>query len=842
MNSENILLKIKSVLISQKIPTSPENIVKACFETILKLINNSKHDKAVVKTLFAIVVQMKHFDINQQSLEVISRCISEYTSEIVTLLKFHFISKCTGTKCTEDKCTRDIKCENTYTGDKYAENIQNTYSRSIQNEEIIHPVLFNVMVRHLKSQSVSNLLAKYISDINSIHSLKDQVSLIKNSLPVLGAKIDVIDFINRNVVDPEDMNDLIHSFLEYQYSIDGFVEIDIIKDIIENKLNEDKSNRTTNSKNDRSVMVRIITLLMFFYKKSIRNTTSANITPICSPKLLNLIHFEIFENQNNSEESLLEMVSHLSGFILPGFSSLLRDLNDRFINNNTAKYTNLLKNMISYIKIDEFIDTVGSIDISKHCLVFKGISNVDVSVFLDLYRTYPNDVDCVMSILPSLSYYCTDYYDNSVYFIDILKSHIKTHPTAVCSAIEKIVQSHKVNLQSDLKLNNPISREESLRFLRGLDGLLYELIEIQMTRKGNEFDSAIESLVEATVLLNDKKSVEMMNHLVSSLLSSINDQTSTSLYNALRLMPFFVKYHWFDFDFISRILELCSSSENDIQKKAYFLLYCIYSKNRTDVCICDILYSSLKRTVSGSSMRNRILLQYSIIKNRCINHNNHVVNNNCRFNNSCINSNNCVVNNNCINSNNSINNNSINDDNYLRFINEMIENITTGNHKCKKAIKEIINEIAVGEFVDYLILNMNSNDPKTVSGCVEISNLILNLNNACLDNVRRILESLIKIGSYSLAISKLVISIFIALLRTHPDIFEEFQNEILNLIDSYISHFSKNMNSQLREFCVLAEKKNILTRQMRSFLRLKNSGGRIREIKVVEKVEFKDLL
>lgn len=836
MNSEDLLLKIKTVLISQKIPTSPENIVKACFETILKLSQNDIKSP-VIKTLFSIVIQMRYFQPEEQTLKVISRCISEYTSEVVTLLKFHFLNS---NSCT-NSCNNGVNS-----------NINSVNNTNINTNNTTNSIK-EILLKNLKFKSVSNLLAKHIDSIDSVYPLKNQVILIKNSLPILGNKIDVIDFINKNIIEPEDMDGLILAFLEYEYSIDGNIEISIIKDIIENKLSDN-----SNIINKSGEMVRIITLLLFFYKKALRSS-NLNINSIISNKLLNLMKFEIFENENNSEESLLEMVSHISSFVLPGFSSLLRDLNSKFLhsdnnnnnnNINNSKLTSILRNLVSYIKIDEFIDIVEDINISKHYLLFKGISNSDISVFLDLYSKYPNDRDCILSLLPSFSYYCTDQYDNYISFINIIKSHIKTHPTIVSLTIERLIQSHRNNLQNELKLVNPISKEESLRILRGLDGILNGMMEVYMESKGNEYDCAIESLIDLLFLLEEYNSNNIniggkmenfssSNQITTVMFKSImdcinNENNSSNLYNALRLLPFFVKYSYFDFDFISRLVELCSSSEIDIQKKSYHLLYCIYNKGRTDVCICDILYSSLGRTVNGPSEKNRILLQYSIIKRGC-----KCTSNN--FNNNGSNNNN---NDNTTNTNNNTNIN-INNNNvasavmFDKFIKEILENIITGNHKCKKAIKEILRDIVDDQFVKFLILNMNSDDSKIVSGCIEIFHFILE-NNLHYDEI--IVRRLIEVGSHSQSVSKQVLSIFILLIKEHLDVFDQFRDDILNLVDSYISQFSKKMNSQLREFCVIAEKKGILTKVMRSFLRLKNSGGKVREIKIVKKIAFKDLL
>ncbi|KAM0680981.1 hypothetical protein GINT2_000763 [Glugoides intestinalis] len=796
-----LLPRIKMILTSKKITPTPKSITNACFEAIVELARRKNFD---FKELVDIAVQQRAFELNKLSLEVLELCLDKYSAAMCNLLKVWF-------KETPSTCV-------------------------ISNERLYEYKLFQVLLKHANIQGVSNLISKNfdIAEYFKNCDLDKQVALLLNSMSILRDVVDALQFVEiQTALEPEILNKLLLVFLEVKSQHEEEVNNDCLNRIIKLIHPELPQNLT------------ILILILTFYRRNMLRATANNaeFKSIFQPKFIQLIRHEILEAEH-PEQAISELVSLLSKDFLPSFTSLIVELNNNFI--SQKKNQRILQNIISYIGIQNFISIIDHVDIAKHAALFKVLSNIDLSVFIGLYHFYSQGTDfeiptldysrsepieCILSdtaencigyllgCLPSFCYYCTDIYENCHSLIKIFNTIIKTRPSIINSALEKLLQSHINSLSNNLVLVNPITMEESEKILEAVksSGLAHSLMEMFIENTNFECEDTLNLLLPLC-------EIDLSNDLIPIIMEEQVNPNIT-VCSALRLMVFFVRKHRYDFDFINRILELCSSQVPDLQKKAYLLLYHIYTNRLTDVCICDILYSTLCRTVGLPAERNRIMVLYAILRNGCVN---------CQLEDKT--------------------------EIFKKFIYETVVGFTKGNYKCKKLVKEIVIDMVDDQFfIDYLeaYTSPSNTDEMLLSGCISaiyvlldhISNNLGYIDINCSDEGRertteklhKLFSLLLSVGKHSQKTSKQLLEIFAFFIK-HPQ-FMIFHQEILKLVDAYINQFSKKLNADLRKFCVCAKNNDLpLTRSMKTLLKFRNKGGVSKDIQVVEKRDFNTLL
>lgn len=197
---------------------------------------------------------------------------------------------------------------------------------------------------------------------------------------------------------------------------------------------------------------------------------------------------------------------------------------------------------------------------------------------------------------------------------------------------------------------------------------------------------------------------------------------------------------------------------------------------------------------------------------------------------------------------------------FKKFIYETVVGFAKGNHKCKKLVKEIVTDMADDQFfIDYLeaYTSPNNADVLLLSGCISAIHVLLehissnlgylNVNcteegkNKTNEKLHKLFSLLLSVGKHSQRISKQLLEIFTFFINDPQ--FMIFQDEVLKLVDAYITQFSKKLNAELRKFCVSATSHGLpLTRNMKTLLKFRNKGGVSKDIKIVEKTDFNTLL
>lgn len=798
----NLLAKIQEVLKSRKIPETSENIANACFEAVIELVKQNKPD---FKRLLGVVATTKAFEINEISLQAIRMSI---------------------------KACPDIWCQ-----------ILSEFARKSSHSAILDAREFQRLIRELLANveipEISRFIVGYFdhSSYFDMCNTKIQVALLKGGMDLFPDGFDIFGFIsvNSQIFDSSDLSQLLVQFLVFKNNSDSEIPISCLRSMIDLMIPMASEN------------LEISTLILTFYRRHVQKAKIMNQQPpesLLTQKFVEIIRHEVCEAENR-ERDLVVLFSLLSDSILPTFSSLINDMNASFLKEGTLQ--KVLQNIISYIGIPTFADVVGSIDISRHYLLFKGLSNMDLGVFFGLYHTYSKGIECeipdidysradlftcvpstnskqgldaLMTCLASFCYYCTDHSGNCENLMKIFKRHIETYPTIVYSALERLLYSHTNNLNNTLLTSNPIPKEESMEILRTVRD--HQIVYILL---GKYVKNTTHNIEDALKLLINLSQLDLSGQLVSIILEGPRD-LNLSLVDALRLMPFFIDKCIFEEDFISGALEYCSSQEVSIQKSAYRLLHAIYASRRTRVCICDLLYTSLTRTANQAAENPRISLLYTVLKNGCLN---------CK----------------------------IEDRNEMfnKFLSELATGIIKGNTKCRRIISEVVVSLLDDDFfLNFLDTQMSeqNGDVELLSGCILISFIILQQINFKLEHsdpqdggsmsTKRIseisdllLNAVLRVSMHSSQVARHALRVFrFAILK--PE-YAGFYEKFFEVVDLYIGQFGKKLNSDLKRFCISARKRELLLLpSMKTLLKFRNKGGEPEDITVCKRSDFKELL
>lgn len=824
-NQEALLCKIKEVLIAKKKQVTEYNVVEACCETIIELVNRKRDDYLeLLEIVFNFVLNSascakKQF-ITRNFVKMLSVSIAQHSKVVFSILKSL---------------------------------LKNEIGSKISSKTEFGEI-FKFLLENIKSQGASNLLAKHFNLAEYFDSLSyDQKGHhLRNSIEILNREVDCYELIKGycSSKNNENNNDIILQYLDTRSNSSRdpkSLKDEYYKPLDNQTLLEIVSLIYPDSDCNLKILIHILKLNKknFIIQKSSKSNSQNLFSDIkSSDKLFELIRHELIDG-SNTENDLLEFVSLLSDFILPTFIPLISEINSMFLQQNL--YSTLLRNIASYIQLEDFIEIIQQIDINKHFQVFKSISNADLSVFTNLYKAHfgllkleiektsddcfyncivkEDSLDYLLSCLPGFCNYCTDNFDNIENIIKIFGFHFSSHKNAILSALERLIISHSSNLSDCLVLRNPIEKETSLKILESIkkSNLLDRIFIDFVNNKNFSHFSLISTLF-------DMHQVDLSGIIIPAIMlgnpaciSVLHESVILSIGDSLRLLPFFCKGKYFDFDFISRLVELCSSSEFDIQKRAYFLLYTIYSNSSTPVCICDMLYSSLEHSATSPSARNRMMLQYCILKNGC---------KDCKIDSSL--------------------------DHNSKFFKAMVKSLRIGNAKCKKFAKEIIVEIMEDcNFRQFLVSHSvkTNPDPVFLAGCVECIAFILDhilLNQEYVLSKQNnefevglfkneLFNLLLSVSCYSQEIVRTTLKIFEMVLCVED--FSSFIPEILKTVDGYVLTFSKKYNRELKNFCISAERQGLpLTKPMKTLLKFRNKSGIPKEYQVVKKKEFSEML
>lgn len=809
-----LLTAIKNILLSRKTEPSAINIANACFETINRLNSRGKSEFC---DLLEVVASAGIFTVTETSLKALSASLDEHSLVWCRILKNFFLRDCINS-VTNSSITTQLEIP--------------------ENSD-----LFTILVDKINLVGIKSLISKNFRMTGLLDgcSIETVMRVLENCMDTCIENVDVVGFIESL---NEQSNKIILEYFRVKTKRLERIQCTEISRI---------SKLVTPLQPE---CLETLILLLTFYKNNkliARVTGNGPVESIFTRNFVETVRSEVLDGKHTDSE-LVPLFSLLSEDLLPAFSSLVVEINNGFL--SEGKFQKILQNIISYISIMEFSEIVGSICISKHCLVLKGLSNVDLSVFFAMYRFYSGssmsmtavncysmnaglqadnaglsgicseNINCVpedglshlLSCLPSFCYYCTDHFNNSPYLIKILEYHVNTHPSVVASAVEKLIYSHTNNLNSLLSLKSPIPREQSLNILSLLSesSILNALLEKFI--ESDTFDCE-----DGLRLLFKLCNIDLSSQITPVILGTGVCQSAVlngiSLSSALRLMIFFVPNYSFNMDYISRLVELCGGKDTAIQKRGYRLLYEIYSLRRTQVCICDILSTSLSRTANISGDKYRLLLLNRIIRNGC----------------------NCET-----------------DKREMvdKFVTETVRGLAVGNVKCRKIAKEIIQEMGENE-VEHLFGYVfgKRNDTEVMCGCVEAARVFIEqhvntnevysmdktyaTNEITISNTNNAFEALLSLSSHSLQVAKHVIWAFNSFMENNIGFYEE----MAEVIDQYILQFSKKMNKELKEFCINAKKRRkILTKNMKTLLKFRNKGGKEQKVEIIEKVEFNELL
>lgn len=549
--SRRLLGKITAMLVASRQPADPDRIIQSCCTAVLKLCIQNGVEKT--RGLLEIIISYReHIVYNDTLFAVVQSTIDVHTSLALAILK----SAIANSETLDRQRVMDfLLTKNAYSGVRY------------------------VLRRHFNLATARAVEPAVLSTDEFLKKL----AVVENSGSDAGEFI--LKFIrNAEKLEPGALARIVQAMPS-----EGASNFEILKCVY--TLNEWNMNARRIARMGGAGM------------------EEPDASSIVTPKLISLTTAEILEGQH-PENELKEFVALFSYMLLPGFVPLVEAVNAAFVAEN--KFTGLLRNIMRYTGTEVFIDIIRPVSVEKHCNIFKDVSNCDVSVFMDLYSHTPEDSRiCLVPCLPGFADYCTDFSNSIDGFITVMKEHLMTHRSIVCTAIERMIYSHRLNLNSILGLKSPIERGESQRILKALSEseIVHDVVDAFVRCNDNECDRALELLVVLTGL-------NMADELAAVIIGHGKDNARLGLGDALRLMPFFISKWEFDYDLVGELLQLCSSAESSTSKKAYALLNCIYNAHRVP-CICDMLFTSSSAQMHPAAAKSRIALLYTVIKRGC---------------------------------------------------------------------------------------------------------------------------------------------------------------------------------------------------------------------------------
>lgn len=362
---------------------------------------------------------------------------------------------------------------------------------------------------------------------------------------------------------------------------------------------------------DSKHLTEILNYIFIHNKKLCTVLRSAN-QPLKSlqitPHLVSIVTSAVL---SGSDQSADELVGNISSLLIPSFISLIRKLNEQFIDNN--RFVSTLRNIIGYIGYAVFSEIITINDITKYYTILKSISNADLSHYISLYNEFASNTDCesvLVSLLPCFSNYSTDNNRVIHIFMNILQNLLTKYPGKVSSALEHLIRTHHLNLSERLVLANPIDSNSSTRILSYISNsnIGNELVSCLNARPGNEFDGAILALINYC-------GFDISQQIYQIVLSP--SSSSISLYTALHLFPLFAsKFVLYNFELVSSLLQHSSSDEPKIKKKALLALESLIGQGIPE-CICELFFTSKMSVSSNSGNKNRISLLIGLLKMKC---------------------------------------------------------------------------------------------------------------------------------------------------------------------------------------------------------------------------------
>lgn len=741
--------RIIAIMKSQRVAPRPEQVIQECTEAAVKLCDDNKHDK--INDLVEIILRYREH--------------LQYSDIIFILIQKLLAAK---------------------------PQLASSLVRALMRQCTFNSgPLLQVLMEHAEVTEVKQLLRKFF---NTKQSTRRPSGNLDNFVSLDTFFEDLEEEKNAS-----DINRKIHIFLRKSSELTQPQLLQIVKGMKEDDRDNLEILKLVLTLNRKNVSQRRL--------EKIRGAEVEPLIPIACPKLVDLVSHEVFSGMH-SEYKIESLFTLLSDMLLPAFIPVIEAINVAFLQDE--KFSGLLRNIASYIKAENFIEIIKPIQIAKHCQIFRSLSNSDISTYLSLYQSFSGDesqLNDVIYSMPGFTNFCTDHTHSIDKLLRIFRAHIHTHRMSVCAALEKLLDSHMLNIQGNCILDSPVDKTDSVRVLESVTncGIFSDIVEVFCVSTNTECNRVLELMVGLT-------GADLSGQLADVIMNP-HDDGGMDLYSALRLLPYFVNKWQYDYSLVAELLSLCLSNQPNISKKAYHLLGLVYSLHNK-VCICDLLFSVDSSHINSSS-RDRLSLLVSILRRGCPG---------CK----------CP-------------------DMSSRFFSELFRSLSSGNVKARKFAGETVIELVQSPLIRaYLLGNLNdrNNDPELLGGCLSTLLVILEHITSNQEYLMRkqadddesspdrqfICSAALSVFGISLSSEmhvKRVLQVFILLFPLR--ICKPFHDEMLFILTKYIPNFNKKYNRELKECVYVAKAQNIrFTKEMALLLKFKNTKGKSKDIPVLK--------
>jgi hypothetical protein len=426
-------------------------------------------------------------------------------------------------------------------------------------------------------------------------------------------------------------------------------------------------------------------------------------------------------------------------------------------------------------------------DYIKWIPILNSTSNNDLSIFVDIYNRV-DDKDKIYTLIPSFCNYPTDDYDKLGPFLDIIVECLnnKLYYGIACSGIRNLITSHEMNLNKTCILRNPIDKALSTKILNHVCST--KMFFTILKNYGNE-QLPKEVLFSITRRLDDPEMNKFAGLFVENIIKFpesspmiINKILISDFKECLNYAKFFTKFMKLTFDFPSKILEICSSDNAQIQKKAYELLYYLEKENKIEICVCEhINGKDLLNNLKPSSLKYKLL--YLSIPRTC----------------------NCGVNRkDCL------------------LQNVIMSFSPKGNISSRRVSEDIISNVFLGtdtesstNFIEYIMKGLKSNNLEITSGCLSTFNHILHRYSTSItyDTQKSAYDFVFE--SYK-SINALVILKILSTFIKHTD--GVVDDRLVKILEYYVETKKRKYRSDIKEVVnLLLSKQMTVSRSLKKY-------------------------
>ncbi|KAF9764422.1 hypothetical protein NGRA_0574 [Nosema granulosis] len=496
----------------------------------------------------------------------------------------------------------------------------------------------------------------------------------------------------------------------------------------------------------------------------------------------------IISSEETSFKAIEEFFTAAKHIILPELIEITRDLCERYNSDGGEKMVPILRTIACTVGLLELSSIMNQeMDYLRWIPVLSGTCNNDISFFMQIYHRVA-EKEKIYQLLPAFCNYSTDNCGKMGEFYRVVLECInnKMYYSIACNGIRNIILSQELNLSKTILLRSSIPRETSSAFL---EAFCSQEIFFEILRNYNNEELPKELLFtiakRKTVDLDATGSI-LFNYILSYpenppivLKEGI---AITDIKDCLNYAKFFLYASPPSLEIPSRVLELCSSDNPQIQKKAYEFLFYLQKSEKIPLCVCEHVNSKdLLGSIKPSSTKYKLLYLSEVFNKQCL----------CKG------------------------------DKRSSLLQSII---LTGNISSKRVAEDILDNFfmhnAERDFIlEFILRGLKANNLEIVSGCLSTFSYILNKYSTAIPGSTQKEVYRFICESYKTVNALVIIKSLNIFIKHTEEIVDE---EINKILEFYVESRKKKYRSDIKEVVHLLIQKNLpVSRKLKRYTKFR---------------------